>query len=108
MKLPFDKFMEIVWDDAVSNDGWVDVGVDATPERIVSRGWLIKETDTYITLAGAIYQRHGDTIGSTQTIPVGMIVSKREVKLSNARSNTRHKVHPQPAAEEVYREPGEG
>lgn len=107
-KLPFDTFMEVVWDDAVSNDGWVDVEEDAKPERIVSRGWLIKETDSYLLLAGAVYERHGKTIGSTQTIPTGMIVSRRKLKVSNASSNIRHKVHPKPSAEEVHREPSKG
>lgn len=107
-KLPFDTFMEVVWDDAVSNDGWVSVDEDAQPERIVSRGWLIKETSSYLLLAGALYERHGNTIGSTQTIPTGMIVSRRKLKVSNASSKLRHKVHPQPDPKEVHREPGEG
>lgn len=107
-KLPFDTFMEIVWDDAVSNDGWVSVDEDATPERVVSRGWLIKKTDTYIVLAGAIYERHGNTVGSTQTIPCGMIQSSRELKVTNVRSNSQNKLHPKPAAKEIHREPGKG
>lgn len=84
-KLPFDKYLEVVWDDAISNDGWVEVTEDATPERVVTRGWLIKKTDNYLMLAGSIYERHGNTVGSTQTIPCGMIVSQRELKVSNAR-----------------------
>jgi len=107
-KLPFDTFIEVVWDDAVSNDGWVSVDEDATPERVVSRGWLIKRTDTYLVLAGAVYERHGNTVGSTQTIPIGMIVSERELKVTNARSKLRHKLHPEPSAEEVHREQGKG
>lgn len=108
MKLPFETFIEVVWDDAVSNDGWVSVDTDATPERVVSRGWLIRREDTYIVLAGAIYESHGNTIGSTQTIPIGMIVSERELKVTNARSKLRHKLHTEPGAEEIHREPRKG
>lgn len=107
-KLPFNTFMEVVWDDAVSNDGWVSVDEDATPERVVSRGWLIKKTDTYIVLAGAIYERHGNTVGSTQTIPCGMIQSSRELKVTNVRSHPQDRLHPKPVAEKVHREPGKG
>lgn len=107
-KLPFDTFLEIEWDDAMSNDGWIAVTDDVDPIRIVTRGWLIKETDTYITVAASIYRHSADTVGSTQTIPLKMITSRRELKVSNARSKLRHKLHPKSSAEEIHREPGEG
>lgn len=83
--LPYTVFLEIEWTDATSNDGWVDVGEEIDIEHIVTRGWLIKETEVYVTLAGSIYKKDAKTVGSTMTIPVGMIVSRRELRITNAR-----------------------
>lgn len=100
--------MEVTWDDATSNDGWVGVKDNIELERVVSRGWLIKQTIDFITLAASVFIGDADTVGSTMTIPCGMIISKRELKVSNARSKSRHNIHPKPGAKEVHREPSEG
>lgn len=106
-KLPYSTFLIIEWHDATSNDGWTSPDADVDVEHIVSAGWLIKETEIYVTIAGSIYRNSPSTIGSTMTIPKGMIVSRKEVKISNARSKLRHKLHPEPSAKEIHREPGE-
>lgn len=107
-KLPHTKFMEVVWMDAASNDGWVEIEGDNTPMQIITRGWQIKENPTYIVLAASLQLDNPSTVGSTQIIPIGMIVSSRELKVSNASSKLRHKLHPEPSAEEIHREPSKG
>jgi hypothetical protein len=108
MRLPYPTFIEIEWEDAASNDGWISKEEDTSPVIIVSRGWLVRETDTYITIANSIHKFSDQQVGGTQTVPLGMIKSRRELKVTNARSKLRHKLHPEPSAEEIHREPGEG
>lgn len=107
-KLPFEKYVEVIWNDAASHDGWVEIDADAEPMQIITRGWLIKEYPTYLVLAASLQLDNITTVGSTQIIPIGMIVSQRELKISNARSKLRHKVHSEPSAKEIHREPSEG
>jgi len=107
-KLPHERYVEVIWDDAASNDGWVELDADTAPQQIITRGWLIKENDAYLVLAASLQIDNANTVGSTQIIPLGMIVSRRELKVSNASSKLRHKLHPEPSAKEVHRKPGEG
>lgn len=107
-KLPYEKFVEVIWEDAASNDGWISNTEDTSPEIIISRGWLIRETNKYITIASALHCSSAEEIGSTQTIPIGMIVSRRELKVSNASIKLRRKVHPEPGAEKLHREQSKG
>jgi hypothetical protein len=107
-KLPYTVFLEIEWEDAASNEGWVSKDEDTSPVLIVSRGWLIKENARYLTLANSIHKHSDSEVGGTQTIPCGMIRLRRELKVTNARSKLRHKVHSQSSAEEIHREPSKG
>ncbi|SRR6266403_1430523 len=104
----YNTFMEIVWEDASSNDGWSSQSDDHETETVITRGWVVKQTDKSITLAGSVGPTKDDTFGSTQTIPCGMIVSKRELKVTSASSKSRYKIHPEPSTEEVHREPSKG
>lgn len=104
----FDTFMEVVWDDAVSNDGWVEVDLVEPIPRVITRGWVIQDTPEKITLANSVFDSDKKTVGGTQTIPRGMIVSYRKLKVTDASSKPRHKVHSQPRAEELHREPSKG
>lgn len=102
--------VEVIWDDASSNsESWVHVNDVVAPERVNTTGFLVKETDKAITIAASVSMEEAfiDTVGNTMTIPKGMIVSQREVRIVNARSKLRHKVHPKSGAEEVHREPGQ-
>jgi hypothetical protein len=81
-------FVEIVWDDAASNaETWVTTDAITGPEQVITRGWLVKETDKYVAIAGSVANEaiENETVGNTMTIPLGMIVSRRELKLSSAR-----------------------
>jgi hypothetical protein len=104
--LPY-KLYYVEWMDAASNEGWVSPDDDTSPEIIISVGWLIKETEVYITLANSMHKNAAGQVGGTMTIPNGMIINKKEVKLSASRK-PRNKVHPEPATKEVHREQGEG
>lgn len=106
--LPFKTYLEIEWEDAASNDGWADKDTDLSPEIILSRGWLVKKTSNYLTLANSIHRDNDHQFGGTQTIPLGMILKCRELKVTNARSKSRHNIHPEPGAEKIHREPSKG
>lgn len=104
------KFVEIVWDDAASNsDAWVHKDDIALPEQVITRGWLIKEDVRSVAIASSVsnIEEFEDTVGNTMTIPIGMIVSRRELKVSNASVKLRHKVRTKSSTEEVHREPSQ-
>lgn len=84
-KLPFDTFIEVVWDDAVSDDGWVDIKSIEPVTRVVTRGWLVQDIPESITLANSIFVKDKETVGGSQTIPRGMIFSSRILKVTSAR-----------------------
>jgi len=86
----------IVWDDAASNSStWVLPSEIAGPEQVITVGFLVKETDTYITVAGSVANEaiENETVGNTMTIPKGMIVARRELRLTPARSKARIKAN---------------
>lgn len=79
---------EVIWNDAASNsETWVHLKDITPPEKVNSTGFLVKETDDYITIAVSVSveQANMDTVGNTMTIPKGMILSRREVRIVNAR-----------------------
>jgi hypothetical protein len=83
-------FVEIVWDDAASNvNSWVSPQDLAKPERILSRGWLVREDDTYVVVAASIVAEGTieDDVSNTTCIPKGMIVDRSELKFSRKRKN---------------------
>lgn len=109
-RIPY-PLVEVIWNDAASNsETWVDIDDVVTPEQVVTTGFLVKECSDYITVAASVSNEedHIKNVGNTMTIPKGMIVSRREVKIINARSKPRHKVRPEPIAEEVHRKSSEG
>lgn len=83
-------YMEVTWLDASSEDGWIDQTTDLSPPEMVTRGWLYKETDTYLVLVNTIGNDHDHGVGGSNSIPKGMIVSSRKLRVSNARSIIRH------------------
>lgn len=103
-KIPY-PLTEVIWDDAASNsESWVHLDDVIQPERVNTTGFLVKETEDYITIAASVsaIEDYIETVGNTMTIPKGMIVSRREVRIVNARSKSRHKLHTKPGTEEVH------
>jgi hypothetical protein len=81
-------FVEIVWDDAASNSAtWIEPSDITGPKQVITRGWLVKETDKAVSVAGSVANEviENETVGNTMTIPKGMIVSRRELRLTTAR-----------------------
>lgn len=108
-KIPY-PLVEVIWDDAASNtSSWVHIDDIATPERVNTTGFLVKEEEGYITVANSVsaVEEGNDTVGNTMTIPKGMIISRREVRIINARRSP-NKLHPKSNSKEVHREQGEG
>lgn len=90
--LPPYKYVEVIWDDAASNsEAWVHKDDIALPEQVITRGWIIKEDERSIAIASSVsnIEEFEDTVGNTMTIPVGMIVSRRELRVTNAVSKSR-------------------
>jgi hypothetical protein len=109
-KIPY-PLVEVIWDDAASNsESWVHINDIVAPERVNTTGFLVKETDEFLTIAASVsaVEDYIETVGNTMTIPKGMIVTRREVRLVNVRKRTSNKLHPKSGAEEVHREPSEG
>lgn len=81
-------FVEVIWDDAASNNSaWIEVSEVCGPEQVMTRGFLVKETESYVVVAGSVANEELDNeaVGNTMTIPKGMIVSRRELRLSTAK-----------------------
>jgi len=91
MKKPYRPpypFVEIIWDDASSNsESWTSIKDIAAPEQVITRGWLVQDTDAYVSIAASVSNEdlHEEVVGNTMTIPRGMIVSRRVLSLSTKR-----------------------
>lgn len=103
-KLPYNDFMEVEWLDASSEDGWVDHTTDLSPPVMVTRGWLYRDEEKYLVLVNSLSKDDKEIVGGTNTIPKGMIVSTRKLKVSNANVKLRSKLHTKPGPEELHRE----
>lgn len=101
-------YMEVRWVDANAKEGWVDADSDLSPSNMVTRGWLYRDEKDYIVLANSLSMDDKVTVGGTNTIPRGMIVSSRKLKVSNASVNVRSKLHTKSSPEELHREPSDG
>jgi hypothetical protein len=79
------KFVEIVWDDAASNsETWVLARNIAGPEQVITRGWLVRDEPKYVAVASSVSNEdlEEDHVGNTITVPRGMVVSMRELRLT--------------------------
>jgi len=81
------KLVEIIWDDASSNsETWVAVKDITEPEQVITVGFLVKETDKFVSVATSVSNEDldEDVVGNTMTIPLGMIVSRRDIVAKTA------------------------
>ncbi len=82
--------VEIVWDDATSNsESWVHLDEISAPARVNTTGFLVKETELAVTIAGSVAadEESISTVGNTMTIPRGMIVSRTALKIVKQRKS---------------------
>lgn len=68
--------IEVIWDDASTDNGWEPVPTELTPELVTTVGFLVRETDKHLLIANSYDPNH--TNGRIQ-IPVGMIVSRKVI-----------------------------
>lgn len=71
------RFVEAIWDDAASNaETWVNLADIQRPERVITRGWLVKDDPEFVCIASSVAadEEHEENVGNTMTIPRGMIV----------------------------------
>ena len=66
--------IEVIWDDAETNDGWEEPPVDLKEALATTVGFLIRESEKHLLIASTYDPNH--TNGRIQ-IPVGMVVSRK-------------------------------
>lgn len=76
----FPKFVEVIWEDALSTSEWVERNALPKLPLNVTRGWLIHEDDKQIILAATLQLKEGDSLGEVVNILQGMIVAKRVMR----------------------------
>lgn len=92
------KFVEVVWEDAASNsETWVTAKEITAPEEVITRGWLVRDEPKYVAVASSVSNEdlEEDHVGNTLTIPRGMIMTMRELRLTTATVRIKK---PRPAA----------
>lgn len=78
-------FVEIRWLDCCGGKTWASEDELPKPVKVTTRGWLVKETDEYVVVAGTWHPDNDEvgkfTFGDTSAIPKnGMVITKRRVK----------------------------
>ncbi len=77
---------EIIWDDAAGlGNGWMQHDEEPVPQHVISVGFVIKETDTYLVYASDT-DNDGGHNGRTQ-IPKGMIKTRRILRKADKDKN---------------------
>ena len=82
------RYVEVVWDDATShNESWVHKDEEVTPETVVTRGWLVADKETYVSIASSVsIDPDDEVVGNVATIPRGMIKTMRELRVSTVKA----------------------
>lgn len=66
--------IEVIWDDASTDNGWDAVPETLSPELVTTVGFLVRETDAHLLIANSYDPNH--TNGRIQ-IPKGMVISRK-------------------------------
>lgn len=73
------KFVEVRWVDAMRSDGWCVLAEAPHVVKCITRGWLIREDDEQVILAGTT---SGDgEFGEVIAIPRGMVTAMETLKI---------------------------
>lgn len=87
------RYVEVMWDDAVSNSQtWAHLDDIAKPERIITRGWLVVDEPSYVSIASSVCGTDGvyeGVVGNTLTVPRGMIVDMFDISATRKRARKR-------------------
>ncbi len=73
-------YVEVMWIDAVPGDNWLSLDDLPEPRMMRTRGWLIKEHNDHVVLAGTLDADNG-LYGETLALPRGMIEVMHELKV---------------------------
>ena len=68
--------VEIIWDDASTDNGWEPVPEDLNAELVTTVGFLVRENATHLLIANSYDPNH--TNGRIQ-IPIGMVLSRKVI-----------------------------
>lgn len=86
---PSDPLWVIRWRDIVTRSGWTDIiGLEEwenEDEIVLSVGWIVKETEEYLFLAGTLFNS-GSPFSDVHKIPLGNILSRENVEIVNRKS----------------------
>ena len=82
------RYVEVVWDDATAhNESWVEEDEECLPATIITRGWLISDKPTHVSVASSVCHDPEDkTVGNVATIPRGMIKTMRDLRVTTAKA----------------------
>lgn len=73
------KFVEVRWVDAMRGDGWSPLSDAPHVVRCITRGWLVKEDDEQVVIAGTT---SGDgEYGEMIAIPRGMVTAMETLRI---------------------------
>jgi len=74
------KKLYLEWTDSSTIRGWRDMDIpqDLAPSRIVSTGYLIRETDAYLTISNSV-SINGNALDPL-SIPKSVITKRRTLK----------------------------
>ena len=77
------KLLLVEWLDHCSRDGWnsLEEAGGMTPVTIITVGWVVKETETFLTLAGTADYSNDDDVhfNSLFLIVKSCITSRKEI-----------------------------
>jgi len=68
----------VEWDDAETFNGWEPVPSELNFARVITVGFLAKETEKHMMLV-ASFEPEGLNTNERMQIPKGMIISRREI-----------------------------
>ena len=77
------RFVEILWNDSVSQSKWHSLAESPNVAQIRSRGWLVKGDKKQVVVSATYgdYNGNSDDLAETTAIPRGCIISITDLKV---------------------------
>lgn len=75
------KIVYVEWRDAVSTQGWEDLGYRASPAKCTTVGFLVKNRKKYVTIAATFAKSGIKESNNRISIPSDWISSMREIDI---------------------------